>query len=70
MIQFCFLFVDGNLHVRYRSVSGIWEGVLTGLESDVWYTIDLSWDNENGMTVYVNNEQRSWSQVCRIIHHY
>lgn len=54
---------DGNLHVSYRAVAGKWESSLSGLEMDVWYTIDLSWDNENGMTVYVNNMQRSWSQV-------
>lgn len=56
-------FTDGNLYVRYRSPSGVWKSSLSGLEEGKWYTIDISWDHENGMTVYVNNVQRAWLQV-------
>lgn len=58
-----FVLLDRKLYVNYRSVDGVWQSALSGLEMDKWYTLDLSWDDENGMTVYVNDVQRAWQQV-------
>ncbi|XP_067933212.1 uncharacterized protein [Watersipora subatra] len=51
-----------DLYVRYSYLMGVWEATLNNVELNQWYSIDLTWDDENGMTVYVNDVQRAWVQ--------
>ncbi len=56
---------NGRLHAKFSSSTKTWETAIQDVELDTWQKVEMSWDPDRGLEVYLDGEKKASTTTYR-----